>query len=215
MMIKAVLFDLDGTLVNSLGDLAASVNFVLERNGFPVHAEDEFRYFAGDGIPKMIERALPENCRTEEIKHRCTEQFLERYSKHFADLTRPYPGIPELLEGLRRRGIETAVVSNKAQEMAECVVKRAFGDRMSLIIGKREGVAAKPDPAALLLAAKLLGKEPRECAFLGDSGMDMAAAVRAGMKAVGVLWGFRTAKELEENGAEALIKTPGELTDII
>lgn len=214
-MITAVLFDLDGTLVNSLGDLSAGVNFVLKENGYPTREKDEFKYFVGDGIPKMIERALPENARKPNIKQRLTEMFLLYYSEHFCDTTYAYSGIPELLSELRKRNMKIAVVSNKAQKMAEAVVNSVFGIKFDYIIGKRDGVAAKPDPAAPLLAAKHLAVNPEQCAFLGDSGMDMAAAVRAKMLPVGVLWGFRKADELNLNGAQKLISEPNELLELI
>lgn len=212
--LKAVLFDLDGTLVNSLGDLAGGVNFVLSEMGYPVHSVEEFKYFAGDGIPKMIERALPENARTDSIKKECVGRFLEYYSQHFADSTRLYHGIDELLTALKNQSMKIAVVSNKAQEMADNVVGKIVGN-VDFVIGKREGLPAKPDPAALLLAAEKLGVDCRECVFLGDSGMDMAAAKNAGMLPIGVLWGFRTADELKSAGAKALISRPEELTEIL
>ncbi len=212
--LKAVLFDLDGTLVNSLGDLAGGVNSVLSERGYPVHSVEEFRYFAGDGIPKMIERALPENARADGVIKECVGRFLEYYSQHFADSTCLYPGIGELLTELRNRDVKIAVVSNKAQEMADSVVEKIVG-RVDFVIGKREGLPAKPNPAALLLAAEKLGAECCECAFLGDSGMDMAAAKSAGMFPVGVLWGFRTADELETAGARALISRPDLLSEIL
>lgn len=214
-MRKAVLFDLDGTLVNSLGDLARGVNHALAAEGFPPHAEEEFRRFAGDGIPKMIERALPEHARGGEIHARCVARFLEYYAAHYADTTRAYDGVTELLDALNHAGLRLAVVSNKAQEMAERVVRGIFGDRFGCIIGKREGVPAKPDPAALLLGARALSVPPEDCVFLGDSGMDMAAAVRAGMLPVGVLWGFRGAAELKENGARYLLSRPQELDAVL
>lgn len=211
---KAVLFDLDGTLVNSLGDLSGGVNRVLSEKGYPVHSKEEFRYFVGDGIPKMIERALPENAREESIISECVRLFLDYYSRHFADSTYLYPGIGELLAVLRENGLKIAVVSNKAQEMADIVAEKIVGP-VDTVIGKRDGLPSKPDPAALLLAAETLGADCGECAFLGDSGMDMTAACRAGMLPVGVLWGFRTAEELKSCGAQALISRPDELLEIL
>lgn len=215
VMIKAVLFDLDGTLVDSLADLAEAGNRAIAKFGCPPHLVGRYKYFVGDGIPKLIERILPESMRNETQMRKCLKAFFEYYSVHFADKTYAYEGMPQMVSLLHDNGVKVAVVSNKAQEMAELVVGKLYGDVFDLVLGKREGVAAKPDPSMLLLALEQLGTEPQDCAFVGDSGMDMAAAVNAGAVPVGVLWGFRTADELKANGARFLASNPSELADII
>ncbi len=215
-MIKAVLFDLDGTLVNSLEDLAISSNFALLQFGFPTHKTEKFKYFVGDGMPKLIERVLPENRRDNDTKQKVLEVFLKHYAEHFADNTYAYNGICELLEKIKELGIKIAVVSNKAQKPAEEVVGKLFKtDTFDIICGKREGYKAKPDPALTLEVIKELNVTPKECLFVGDSGMDMAVAKNAEAVGVGVLWGFREKTELLENGADYTVDKPSEILHII
>lgn len=214
-MIKAVLFDLDGTLVDSLTDLAYGVNRAIAKKGFATHPVEAFKYFVGDGIPKMIERALPENHRDSATVNEIKKDFLEYYSLHYADNTYAYKGMPELVNTLKKRGFIVAVVTNKQQDMADEVVKSLYGNVFDLIFGKREGIPAKPDPTAALMAMEQLGVKPEECIFIGDSGMDVATAVNSGAVPVGELWGFRKEDELLKNGAKYIIKKPEELLDII
>lgn len=214
-MIKAVLFDLDGTLANSIEDLADSTEKALEKLGFPGHTLAEYKYFVGDGIPKLIERALPESVRDEKTLNTCLELFMEDYRVHYHDKTKAYDGVREMLADLKKSGLKLAVISNKAQEMAEKVVTNLFGDIFDFVAGKREGYKTKPDPALTLLVIHSLGVAPAECILAGDSGMDMAAAVNAGALPVGVLWGFRTAEELQKNGAKYLFSAPAEITELI
>ena len=138
-MIKAVLFDLDGTLVNSLFDLAASTNYALDKMGFPTHITEKYKYFVGNGMPKLIERALPENCRTPEICSKTLEIFSAHYHEHYADETCEYQGISQLLESLTKSGVKMAVVTNKAQEFAKAVVVKTVGDVFQIVCGKQEG----------------------------------------------------------------------------
>ena len=214
-MIKAVLFDLDGTLVNSLADLADSTNFALEKLGFPPHETEEYKYLVGDGIPKLIERALPENEKTEKNKEACLSLFMARYREHYYDKTAAYDGIKELLCALKEQGFKIAVISNKAQEMAQKVVDKVFGNIFDVVAGKREGYKTKPDPALTLAVIKELCVTPDSSVIVGDSGMDMAAAVNAGANGIGVLWGFRTEEELRLNGAEYIASSPAQILDII
>ena len=214
-MIKAVLFDLDGTLADSLADLAASTNYALEAFGFPAHETRKYKKFVGDGIPKLIERAMPKSARGTDFSLKVLDYFMQHYRVHYHDNTCAYDGIPALLEELKRGGIKIAVISNKAQEMTEKVVNKLFGDIFDVVAGKREGYPAKPDPALTLKVIAELGAEPGECVFAGDSGMDMAAAVNCGAVPVGVLWGFRTKEELQENGALYLAEKPENILMII
>ncbi len=214
-MIKAVLFDLDGTLADSLVDLADGVNRALEGCGYPTHPVDAFKYFVGDGIPKMIERALPESERNADRVNELKDIFLPYYAEHYADNTYAYSGMPELIADLKQRGFIVAVVTNKEQNMANEVVTSLYGNVFDLIFGKRDGIPAKPDPTAALMAMRELGVRPCECVFLGDSGMDVATAVNSGAVPVGELWGFRQRDELLENGARFIIEKPSELLELI
>ena len=214
-MIKAVLFDLDGTLVNSLADLAASSNFALKEFGFPAHKTESFKYFVGDGMPKLIERILPSEKRDENTIKAVLNVFLEHYKEHYCDNTTEYQGIFDALSIIKEKGISCAVVSNKKQDMAVCVTEKFFGNMFSIVCGKREGFPAKPDPALTLQVIKELNVKPSECLFVGDSGMDMAVAKNAGCLALGVLWGFRKKDELLQNGADFLAEKPSDIVRII
>ena len=212
-MIKAVLFDLDGTLVNSLSDLAASTNFALTKFGFSTHETEKYKYFVGDGMAKLIERALPEDKRDMETINTTLDIFMEHYRAHYVDKTDPYDGISELLDKLT--GVKKAVISNKAEEMATVVTKKLLGERFDIVCGKREGYPTKPDPTLTLEIIEKLGVAPNECIFVGDSGMDMAVAKNSGCVALGVLWGFRSEEELLLNGADYIAKKPAEILEII
>lgn len=214
-MIKAVLFDLDGTLADSLIDLAGATNYALGVKGFPAREVEEFKYFVGDGIPKMLERALPESARSNELIEELKDIFLPYYAEHYADNTYAYDGVPELVNELKKCGFIVAVVTNKAQHMADKVVHKLYGDSFELIFGLRPNIPAKPDPTAALMAMEELGVTPEECVFIGDSGMDVATAVNSGAVPVGELWGFRLEDELRANGAKYIISKPNELLDII
>ncbi|MBR4761899.1 MAG: HAD family hydrolase [Clostridia bacterium] len=214
-MIKAVLFDLDGTLANSLFDLAASTNYAIGKFGFPAREAEEFKYFAGDGMAKMIERALPPESNGADTVSKIMPLFLDYYGVHYCDNTKAYPGAVELIDALKARGITVAVVTNKAQEMAEKVVTRLYGKRFDLIFGMREGFPAKPDPTATLAAMRELGVKPSECVFVGDTEMDVKTGVNSGAYPVGVLWGFRETDELLRGGAKEIINHPQELLAII
>ena len=214
-MIKAVFFDLDGTLVNSLEDLATSANYALKEFGFPQHAVEKYKYFIGDGMQKLIERVLPENDRTAEIKQRVFQSFWNHYSEHYVDKTVVYDGIKELLTALRQEGLKLAVVSNKAQEMALEVTNKLLGDSLDVVCGKQEGYLPKPDPKLTLKTMGEMGVKPEECVFIGDSGMDAATAVNIGCVGIGVLWGFRTEDELLDNGAKFIVEKPNRILDII
>ncbi len=214
-MIKAVLFDLDGTLVNSLEDLANSTNYALEKFGFPTHETEKFKYFVGDGMPKLIERVLPEDKRDTKTHSLVLECFMNHYREHYVDKTAAYNGINELINSLKEKGLKIAVISNKAQEMAVTVANKLFGDVFDIVCGKQEGYPAKPDPALTLKVINDLGVTPNECVFIGDSGMDMAVAKNAKCHSIGVLWGFRTMEELGDYGADYIVHMPFEILQII
>ncbi len=214
-MIKAVIFDLDGTLVNSLADLGDATNFALEKGGFPTHETEAFKYFVGDGMPMLIERALPENHRDNVTIQNTLAVFMAYYKEHYVDKTVPYEGVLSMLEELNKKGIVTAVVSNKVQEMAITVAHKLLGNGFKIICGKKEGYPAKPDPTLTLKVISNLRVTPEECLFVGDSGMDMAVSENAGCVSVGVLWGFRGEEELLNNGADYIINRPDLILKVI
>ncbi|MGN0556694.1 MAG: HAD family hydrolase [Acutalibacteraceae bacterium] len=213
--IDAVLFDLDGTLLNTIADLANASNFMLRRFGYPEHSVESYKYKVGNGMRRLMERALPEDHRSKAEIERALGVFMAYYSAHSLDETAPYGGIPELLEELRRRGVRLAVVTNKAQPAAEQVLRTLLPGCFDVIAGQRDGVPTKPDPTLTLNVMQRLGVSPQHCAFVGDSGVDMQTAANCGAFAVGVLWGFRTREELEENGANAVIHAPNELINLL
>lgn len=212
-MIKAVLFDLDGTLINSLDDLADSVNHTLEQFSFPTHETEKFKYFIGNGMRKLIERALPDG--KEEFLEEVLAAFLIYYKSHSLDKTAPYRDIDKLLIALKERNIVTAIVTNKADAAAQVICDYFFKGSIDLVYGQRDGVPTKPDPALVNLALENLELSPKECLFVGDSGMDMLVAVNSGTVPVGVTWGFRTKEELISNGAKHIINSPLELLKLV
>jgi phosphoglycolate phosphatase len=216
MKYKAVIFDLDGTLINTLEDIGNSVNRVLVRMGFPPHPLEKYREFVGDGSRMLVTRALGEGQRDEKRIMECLEGFFEDYSRNWRDLTRPYEGIPELLDGLAARGIKMAVLSNKRHDLTQKCVNYFFpGGRFDAIFGQRDSVPRKPHPAGALEIADILMLPPKKFLYAGDSGTDMETALAAQMFSLGVLWGFRTQEELMEKGAEAVIDHPLRLLDLL
>lgn len=215
-MIKAVLFDLDGTLANTLNDLGNAVNYVLEKYGYPTHPLESYKLKVGGGMRNLIHKSLPESEQNEETEQKVLAEFLEYYSKHFADETCCYEGILELLYKLKNMGMSLAVVTNKAQDMTDLVMQKLFeSDTFNYIIGKREGIATKPDPESAFIAIDKLGVNSDECIFVGDSGVDMLTALNCGALPVGVLWGFRSAEELKKSGCRFFLNKPDDLVKLI
>ncbi len=215
MKFEAVFFDLDGTLANSLMDLSIGVNYVLKQKGYPTHPVEAFKFFAGDGILKMVERATPPEHRSSENVLELKNAFMEYYSLHYADNTTAYDGLIQLVSDLKAKGMKLAVVTNKAQDMAEKLVNKLFGDLFDYILGLREDVPAKPDPTGIFMAMDELGVKPEKCAFVGDTGMDVAGGVNAGAYPIGVLWGFREKDELLKFGANDFAANAKELYAIL
>ncbi len=213
--IKAVLFDLDGTLTNTLDDLADAVNFALSSFGFATHPVESFRYFVGNGIPKLIERATPEDRRDNETLSAVKAKFFEYYSVHSMDKTRTYAGVPETVAALRDMGLKTAVVTNKDDAAAKIIVNRFYPDCFDFVFGAADNIPKKPDPTVVGIAMKKLGVTVEDCVFVGDSSVDIETGNNSGVFSVGVTWGFRPRTELEEYGASAIIDTPDELINII
>jgi phosphoglycolate phosphatase len=209
---QAILFDLDGTLLDTLTDIACAANAGLKELGFPAHPVESYRHFVGDGAGCLALRILPEGHQDDETVERCREIIRDEYAKCWADNTKPYPGVPELLVELQARGVPMAVLSNKPNESTQTVVKGYFPDcHFQVVRGALPSVPIKPDPAGALLIAEELDVPPGRFVYLGDTDTDMRTAVAAGMFPAGALWGFRTAEELTANGAEILLKKPREV----
>lgn len=213
---KAVIFDLDGTLLNTYEDLANAVNFALEQNGLPTHMAEKYKIFAGNGTDMMITRALPLDKRNEEMLDKVRKLYFEYYNAHSGECTKPYDGIVDMLSELKSRGFKLAVVSNKIDFMTRAVVKEYFGDTMfDFVTGQCDGIIPKPDPSMVYKVMEQFGVTADECIFVGDSGVDAETGKNANMFTVGVLWGFRDEKELLECGASTVISKADELLNYV
>jgi phosphoglycolate phosphatase len=212
----AVIFDLDGTLVDTLADLENSMNAVLKKFGYPVHPPDSYRYFVGDGVEMLVRRALPPDSVDDCTVKRCVEAMEEEYSRRWNDKIKLYEGIPELLSYLEEAGIPKAVLSNKPHDFT-CLIVETILSQWSFaeVRGAKPSVPKKPDPGVALNIAVKLGVPPQQILYLGDTNVDMRTANRANMFAVGALWGFRTVEELIESGAKAVVETPTEVIKLM
>lgn len=209
MSYKAVLFDLDGTLLDTIDDLTDSMNHALEQLGLPARTPAECKFFVGDGIVAYAERAMGKACEDKDLLARCIALSRGEYSKRWAVKTRPYDGIPELLDELVRRGLKMTVLSNKPDDFTRLMVARLLPKwPFELVWGESAQRTKKPDPASAIQMAREMSLRPEEFLYLGDTNTDMRTAVLAGMYPVGVLWGFRPAEELLANGARVLIEHP-------
>lgn len=214
-MKKLVIFDLDGTLLNTIADLATATNHALGLNGFPEHEIDEYRFFVGNGINKLFERALPQGEKSQSNIMKIREAFLKFYDEHNCDLTNPYDGIPELLESLAKRKIAMAVASNKYHAATVKLIKHYFPNiKFDAVMGNIEGVPAKPDPQIVFNIIKEKNFENKDILYVGDSGVDMQTAMNAGIEACGVVWGFRPEEELKAFGPKYIVSTPAEILKI-
>lgn len=213
-MYKLAVFDMDGTILDTLEDLKDSTNFALEKCGYPTRSYDEVRRFVGNGIRKLIERAVPEGLTVEQID-RVHEVFTEHYKVHCADKTKAYDGIKPLLEKLRASGVKTAVVSNKADYGVQELCKEYFDGLFDYAVGEREGIRRKPAPDAVNEALKVLGIDKSEAVYIGDSDVDFETAKNAELPCISVLWGFRDEEFLREKGATLFVRDPAEIYDII
>ena len=211
-MIKTILFDLDGTLLNTIDDLADAGNWVCTQHGWPTFTVEQFKHMVGNGIPKLIERFSPEAARTPDQLAITLAEFTARYDAHKEDKTAPYPGIPELLAALKAEGIQTAVFSNKADPLCGKIIAHYFGEHsFSIVRGSMPGVPTKPDPTGVYSLMRDLGAEASTTLFVGDSDVDILTGHNAGLPAMGALWGFRGRAELTAAGADALAAVPADI----
>lgn len=211
---RAALFDLDGTLLDSLQDIGVAMNHALAAHGLPVHPLADYRRFVGEGVRVLVARALPEG--REESHEPVLATYHSFYAGHMLDHTRPYPGVREVLARLRGEGMKLAVLSNKPDAATRRLVEALLPDvRFGAVHGERAGVPRKPDPTAALGIAAELGVGPGDCAFIGDTAVDMDTARAAGMYGVGVTWGFRDVEELQRHGARVLAHTADELLQVL
>lgn len=216
MTYSAVIFDLDGTLLDTLADIAHTANSVLAELGFGQHPADAYRQFVGEGVRILFRKALPEEARSREMIDRCAEAFRSHYERHWKVHTRPYEGIRETLAKLKSLGLKMAVLSNKPDPFTKKCVDEYLGEfDFDLVLGQRDHVPRKPDPTAALQILDQLGVSGDACVYVGDTAIDMETAVRAGLYPVGVSWGFRPRPELEKAGAVRIIDSPQQLLEII
>lgn len=215
-MKKLAIFDLDGTLLNTIADLANSTNHALSTLGYPTHDASAYPLMVGNGINKLFERALPEGEKTEENVLRVRQAFVPHYDAHNADDSRPYPGIVELLNALQAVGIKLAVASNKYQTATEKLVAHYFPNiHFVAVFGQREGIKVKPDPVIVYDILKIAEVKKEEVLYIGDSGVDMQTAIHAGVSSCGVTWGFRPRTELEAFHPDSIVESTEELLPII
>ncbi len=214
MKYKTVIFDLDGTLLNTLQDLTNSVNFALNSLQYPERSIEEVRMFVGNGIGKLIARAVPSGT-DEDSVFSVLEIFKNHYAQHCEDYTAPYPGVLELLDFLKNHGIQTAVVSNKADFAVQKLCRKYFGDRILLAVGEREGVRRKPFPDSLISVLKILRTESKDAVYIGDSDVDIETARNAGIDIISVTWGFRDKDFLFKNGASVSVDSVSQLSNLI
>ncbi len=210
-MYDLVIFDLDGTLLDTIGDLAAAGNHTLKEMGMPQHSEEKYKLFVGNGIPKLIERMLPPNHSAEE-ETQALEIFSEYYGAHKSDRTKPFEGMRALLEEVTAAGVTCVCNTNKAQEFSEELIKKAYGELISEVAGAGRGFPVKPAPDAAL---ELIGRFGGRALYVGDSGVDMQTAANAGADACGVLWGFRSRDELESFSPRYIVQNVEELRRVI
>ena len=215
-MKKLVIFDLDGTLLDTIADLAVATNYALQQLGYPTHTEETIRTFVGNGINKLLERALPTVEKNEANVMRMRTYFVPYYDEHNADLSGPYPGIVALLEEIQKRGLMIAVASNKYQEATAKLVAQYFPTiEFVEVLGQRDGIAVKPDPTIVFDIQKKAKVAPEDVLYVGDSGVDMQTAQNAGIDAVAVTWGFRPRAELEDYQPKGLIDKAEELLNFV
>lgn len=213
-MITTILFDLDGTLLNTLDDIWASVNYSLAQNGYPLRSKEEIRSYLGNGAKVLIEKSLPSESR-KEAAEKVLNIFRSFYLPHAMDTTSPYQGVPDLLRALKKRGYKTAIVSNKPDTAVQELYQTFFASLIDVAIGELPEIRRKPCPDMLLKAMSQLGSTSEECIYVGDSEVDYQTACNIGLPCVSVSWGFRNRSYLESIGASPIIDSPDELLSLI
>lgn len=209
---SAVLFDMDGTLLDTLADIAFSLNLVLEKHGYPTHSIDVCRQMVGYGMRELVKSSLPEKIRDSELFDLMLREMQATYAAHWNVESRPYKGIGALLDTIERLGLKKAILSNKPDNFTQqCAEELLAPWRFDVVMGHREGIAHKPDPEGAFIVAEMLGVEPASVLYIGDSGVDMKTAVAAAMYPLGVLWGYRPEEELKSTGAATLVSSPEEI----
>jgi phosphoglycolate phosphatase len=208
-----VIFDLDGTLLDTIDDLTGSLNHALKRHGFPERTAAEAKRFIGNGASRLVELSIPGGL-ANPLFAACLSTFRDHYAENTQN-TRPYPGIMELLSRLSERGFRLAIVSNKPDAAVKELSRTWFGALIDVAIGESDGIRRKPDPAMVDAALKQMHAEPSRCAYVGDSEVDVQTARNAGMPCIGVTWGYRDRDTLIQSGADVLVDTPGELADVL
>lgn len=214
MKYNSVVFDLDGTLLDTLGDLRDSVNFALQKNSLPKRTTEEIRYFVGNGIRLLIELSVPENTPIE-ITDKCFQDFKEYYKEHSAILTKPYDDIIDLMKTLKSKGVKIGVVSNKADFAVKTLMEDYFSGLYDCAYGERAGVPRKPEPDGVLDAIKEMGSEIENTVYIGDSEVDVVTSKNAKLPCIAVTWGFRDKKVLESLNPEYIVDSPKEILNII
>lgn len=215
-MYRHVIFDLDGTLLNTIDDLANAGNYVCKLHNWPTHSVEQYKYFIGNGIQKLVERFFPEELRDQSyIKYVMDNEFTPYYNAHKEDKTAPYPGLPKLVENLKKHGVVMAVLTNKAHSLARPVVEHYYPGVFSYVQGALPDYPTKPDPTLLHRLMSEIGADRKSTLFVGDSNVDIRTAKNGGLVSCGVLWGFRTRRELEEEGADFITEDPEQLEKLI
>ena len=216
MNFKGIIFDLDGTLADTLADIAGSMNRVLVRYGYPLHEKEGYKLLVGRGLDTLVRQALPVEARQEDTIEKCLTAMMEDYNQNCLVETHLYTGVRELLDALVQLNLKLAVFSNKSEPLTQRIVSKLMGDIPFIkVTGARAGFPKKPDPAGALEISTLMKVPPEQMVYMGDSDVDMITANRAGMFAVGVRWGFRTEMELMQHGAALLISLPEELLNVL
>ena len=214
-MYRTVIFDLDGTLLNSIGDLAAAANYVCRKNRWPEHTEEEIMGMVGHGIPNLVRQFSPEDARSTLMVLNTTSQFNQYYGCHNMELTRPYEGMAELLQQLKAAGAQLAVCSNKADNFSRAIVEHYYPGVFDLVRGNLNGMPVKPDPTVVREIMRDLDASYLSAMMVGDSSVDIQTGHNAGIKACGVTWGFRSRENLVEAAADAIADTPAELGKLL
>ena len=214
-MYQTVIFDLDGTLLDTIEDLTAAGNWVCRKNGWPEHTVEEFKAMVGQGMRSLVTQLMPERRRSPLMITYTLTIYMDRYGAHCLEKTKPYPGIPELLQKMKEAGIQMAVCSNKSDQFSREIIAHFFPDAFQIVRGKLEGVPVKPDPAGTLAVMRQLGADPATTLFVGDSSTDVTTGKNIGSATCAVSWGFRSRESLVEAGADTVADTVEELEAVI